>query len=111
MQQYMIRRRMNRKELKRLSRGDLPEMMPGLSRENGRLEKELQQAKHQPESRMLNVEKSGSPAEAALSLNGVFQAAQAEKIPEQAGKRQTGSGQKQTGSGKSGSGNMPGSQT
>ena len=68
---------MNQKELKRLSRGDLLEMMLDLSKENERLGKELQQAKHQLESRMLNVEKSGSLAEAALSLNGVFQAAQA----------------------------------
>ena len=68
---------MNQKELKRLSRGDLLEMMLSLSRENERLEKELHQAKHQLESRMIKVEESGSLAEAALSLNGVFQAAQA----------------------------------
>lgn len=68
---------MNQKELKRLSRSDLLEMMLGLSRENEHLAKELQQVKHQLENRMLNTEKSGSLAEAALSLNGVFQAAQA----------------------------------
>lgn len=68
---------MNQKELKRLSRGDLLEMMLSLSRENERLEKELNQAKSQLESRMLQVEESGSLAEAVLSLNGVFQATQA----------------------------------
>lgn len=68
---------MNQKELKRLSRSDLLEMMLGLSRENERLESELRQTKLQLENRTLKVEESGSLAEAVLSLNGVFQAAQA----------------------------------
>lgn len=68
---------MNQKELKRLSRGELLEMMLDLSRENERLEKELHQAKLQLESRLLKVKESGSLAEAVLSLNGVFQTAQA----------------------------------
>lgn len=68
---------MNQKELKRLSRGDLLEMMLSLSKENEQLRKELHQAKSKLEDRTIAVERSGSLAEAALNLNGVFQAAQA----------------------------------
>jgi len=67
---------MNQKELKRLSRGDLLEMMLSLSKENEHLRKELHNARQQLEDRRLTVEHSGSLAEAALQLNGVFQAAQ-----------------------------------
>lgn len=68
---------MNQKELRRLSRGDLLEMMLSLSKENERLRKELHQANRKLEDRTIAVEQSGSLAEAALNLNGVFQAAQA----------------------------------
>lgn len=67
---------MTQKELKRLSRGDLLEMMLSLSKENEHLRKELHNARQQLEDRRLTVEHSGSLAEAALQLNGVFQAAQ-----------------------------------
>lgn len=68
---------MNQKELKRLSRGDLLEMMLSLSKENEHLRKELHQARTRLEDRTIAVENSGSLAEAALNLNGVLQAAQA----------------------------------
>lgn len=67
---------MTQKELKRLSRGDLLEMMLSLSKENDHLRKELHNARQQLEDRRLTVEESGSLAEAVLRLNGVFQAAQ-----------------------------------
>ena len=68
---------MNQKELKRLSRSDLLEMMLSLSKENELLRKELHQAKSVLEDRTIAIEQCGSLAEAALKLNGVFQAAQA----------------------------------
>ena len=68
---------MNQKELKRLSRTDLLEMMLDLSKENEHLRKELHQVKARLEDRTIAVEQSGSLAEAAMNLNGVFQAAQA----------------------------------
>ena len=67
---------MNQKELKRLSRSDLLEMMLSLSKENELLRKDLHQARQQLEDRRLTVENSGSLAEAVLNLNGVMQAAQ-----------------------------------
>ena len=67
---------MNQKELKRLSRGDLLEMMLSLSKENDQLLKELHRLKSELADRTLTVENSSSLAEAALNLNGVFQAAQ-----------------------------------
>lgn len=68
---------MNQKELKRLSRSDLLEMMLSLSKENEQLREELQQTKSKLEDRAIAIEQCGSLAEAALSLNGIFQAAQA----------------------------------
>ena len=67
---------MNQKELRRLSRSDLLEMMLSLSKENELLRKDLYQARQQLEDRRLTVESSGSLAEAVLKLNGVMQAAQ-----------------------------------
>lgn len=68
---------MNQKELRRLSRSDLLEMMLSLSKENEHLRKELHQVKSKLEDRTIAMDSSGSLAEAALNLNGVFQAAQA----------------------------------
>lgn len=61
---------MTEKDLKRLSRKDLLEMLLELSRENEQLRKQL-------EDRTIQIEKSGSLAEAALRLNGLFEATQA----------------------------------
>jgi cell division septum initiation protein DivIVA len=68
---------MNQKELRRLSRSDLLEMMLSLSKENEHLRRELHQVKSKLEDRTIAMDSSGSLAEAALNLNGVFQAAQA----------------------------------
>ena len=68
---------MDPKKLKQLSRSDLLEMLLNLSKENEQLRQELQQATSKLEDRTIAAEKSGSLAEAALNLNGVFQAAQA----------------------------------
>ena len=68
---------MDPKKLKQLSRSDLLEMLLNLSKENEQLRQELQQATSKLEDRTIAAEKCGSLAEAALNLNGVFQAAQA----------------------------------
>ncbi len=52
-------------------------MMLSLSKENEHLRKELHQVKSKLEDRTIAMDSSGSLAEAALNLNGVFQAAQA----------------------------------
>lgn len=67
---------MTPKELKRLSRGDLLEMLLDLSKENEQLRKENLDLRKQIVDRTLVIENSGSLAEAAMHLNGVFEAAQ-----------------------------------
>ena len=68
---------MTQKELKRLKRKDLIEMLLSMSRENERLKIRLQTADQQLQDRRLVAEKAGSLAEMAFQLNGVFEAAQA----------------------------------
>lgn len=66
---------MTDKELRRLSRRELLEMLVTATEENERLRGELAQARAELESRRILLDKSGSMAEAALRLNGVFEAA------------------------------------
>lgn len=73
---------MTEKELRRLSRRELLEMLITRTIENERLteelqqaRKELQQARKELSDRKLIQERAGSMAEAALQLNGVFEAA------------------------------------
>lgn len=68
---------MTEKELRRLRRIDLLEMMIALSKENEQLRAELARTKQQLAQQRITIEQSGSIAEAALRLNGVFEAAQA----------------------------------
>ena len=68
---------MTDKELRRLSRTDLIEMLLTLTKENDQLQEELRQTKLQLESKLLTIEESGSLAEASLKLNRVFEAAEA----------------------------------
>ncbi len=81
---------MTDKELKRLSRADLLEMLVIQSRENEELKAKLSAAEEKLKSREIAVKESGSIAEAALKLNGVFEAAQsaAEQYLENIKKRQ-----------------------
>ena len=67
---------MTDKELKKLSRAELLELLLESNRENERLRKQLETAKGLLASRVIEIENAGSIAEAALALNGVFQAAQ-----------------------------------
>jgi len=68
---------MTTKELKRMSRSDLLELLLTVTKENERLREQLVIMNKKLEDRTLQVEKMGSLAEAELQLNGVFEAAQA----------------------------------
>lgn len=68
---------MTAKELKKLRRSDLLEMMLDLTKENEQLRQQLEQAQKQLEDRTIAILDSGTMAEAVFRLNGVFEAAQA----------------------------------
>lgn len=67
---------MTEKELKKLSRTDLLRMLIAQSKQLNDLQEKYDQAQQQLSQRALVMERSGSIAEAALQLNGVFEAAQ-----------------------------------
>ncbi len=67
---------MTDKELKKLSRAELLEMLLIQSREKQHLEEELQEVKGKLEEKEIRIAEAGSIAEAALRLSGVFEAAQ-----------------------------------
>ena len=67
---------MNKKDLRRLRRQDLLEMLLELTKENEQLQKTNQQLEQNLQDRTISLQETGSVAEAALQLNGVFQAAQ-----------------------------------
>ena len=66
---------MTDKELKRLSRRELLELLIEEEKEKEKLIIELNVAKKQLNERLIDVQNSGSLAEAVLSLNGVYKAA------------------------------------
>lgn len=68
---------MTDKELRKLGRADLLEMLLELTRQNEALRGELEAARAEKEKREIQISQAGSIAEAALQLNGVFEAAQA----------------------------------
>lgn len=67
---------MTDKDLKRLSRADLLEMLLEQSKEVERLKLQNQKLTEQLEDRRIMIDQAGSIAEAALQLNQVFEAAQ-----------------------------------
>lgn len=67
---------MTKKELKRLRRSDLMEILLELSKENEELREQLQQAEQKLQDRQILIEESGSLAEASLRLNRMFEYAQ-----------------------------------
>ena len=67
---------MTDKELKKLKRIELLEMLIEQSKENEELKRQLEEANKKLESREIMLKQSGSIAEAALKLNGVFEAAE-----------------------------------
>ncbi len=68
---------MTDRELKRLSRADLLALLLQECRENERLRAELAEIKEQLANKTIRIGEAGSIAEAALRLNGVFEAAEA----------------------------------
>ena len=71
-----VRQTMTDRELKKLGRTELLELLLKESRENERLRAQLREANEELSSRRIEIANAGSIAEAALALNGVFQAAQ-----------------------------------
>lgn len=68
---------MTDRELKRLSRAELLELLLVQTRERERLEQELEEARQQLADRQIRLEKAGDIAHAVLEINGVMEAAQA----------------------------------
>lgn len=68
---------MTDKELQRLGRRELLEMLIAQSRELKALQEKYDEAEKALQSKAIAINSSGSIAEAALKLNGVFEAAQA----------------------------------
>lgn len=68
---------MTDKELRRLHRSELLEMLISLTEENRKLNDLLEQTRSQLRDRQITIENAGSLAEAALSLSGIFQTADA----------------------------------
>lgn len=66
---------MNQKELKHLKRAELLEMLIQLKKENDALSLQLEDTQRQLKDRKIQLAQAGSMAEAALKLNGVFEAA------------------------------------
>ena len=67
---------MNEKDLKKMSRSELLEILIAQAEENKELKLRLQRAEKLLEERKIALENAGSIAEAALKLNGVFEAAE-----------------------------------
>lgn len=68
---------MTDKELKKLTRMDLLELLHEQSKEIDRLQAEVSDLKAKLESKDIIISNAGSIAEAALKLNGIFEDAQA----------------------------------
>lgn len=66
---------MTDRELKRLSRVELLEMLLEQMEENEKLKQSLEEARTALDERQIALNQSGTMAEAALRLNGVFEAA------------------------------------
>jgi len=67
---------MTDKELKKLNRSELLELMLEQSREIDRLQEELEETREALQERNLKIESCGSIAEAAAEVNSLFHAAQ-----------------------------------
>lgn len=69
--------RMAEKELRRMSRAELIEIIYALKNDADRLEKENKNLKEELKKREIQISEAGSIAEAAIKLNQVFESAQA----------------------------------
>ncbi len=68
---------MTDRELKKLSRADLLELLLEQMKENERLSVQLKETREKLQKKELDIQNAGSIAQASLQLNGVFEAAQA----------------------------------
>ena len=68
---------MTDRELRKLSRTDLLEMLVEVSEELNTVKQQLAAAEEKLNNRQILIDNAGSIAEAALQLNGVFEAAEA----------------------------------
>ena len=66
---------MTDRELRGLSRRDLLELLVAKEQENQQLRQELEQARAELNNRQIDIAAAGTMAEAALLLNGIFDAA------------------------------------
>ena len=67
---------MNEKDLKKMNRAELLELLLSQSREIERLRDELDRANRKLEKRKIAISESGSIAEASLRLTNIFREAQ-----------------------------------
>lgn len=67
---------MTERDLKKMSREQLLEMLLTQTREVTRLQQELDEAKAELDNRMIRIQEAGSIAEAAMKLSGIFEDAQ-----------------------------------
>ena len=67
---------MTEQELRKLSRAELLELLLAECRENERLRAQLAEASRRLQDRRIQIDRAGSIAQAALQLNGIFEAAQ-----------------------------------
>ena len=90
---------MTEKELLKLKRSEMLEIMLAQSREIDKLRQELAEAKAQVEDREIRIRESGSIAEASLRLTDIFKEAQkaadlyVENMKRRAASGRTGSGE------------------
>lgn len=68
---------MTDKELRRLNRADLVDIICQMKQTEEQLRQQLEEANEALASRELKIQQAGSIAQAAISVNGVFEAAQA----------------------------------
>lgn len=68
---------MEQKELRKLRRVDLLELLVTQAKENEQLRQQVQKLQAELNSRKILVEKSGSIADASIALNKLFETAQA----------------------------------
>lgn len=66
---------MTDKELRKLTRAELLELLLAESKENRKLRAQIKELNEKLASREIEISNAGSLAEAALRLNGVFEAA------------------------------------
>lgn len=71
---------MTEKEIKKLSRTDLLQMLIDQGEEIEKLKAELEKAEEELREREIKLSEAGSIAEAAIAINGVFEAAQAASV-------------------------------